>query len=112
MRDNWDIAISRQTKRQRARGPYVSLNKRGEIAMNDQAFKLIRCPYNVALAASGPGVVFTYPELSPESRSSAMSRYRVASAIARATVLGRLPGRMSRRAQYGRQAVRGNTKDL
>ena len=49
MRDNWDIAISRQTKRQRERTPYISLNKRGEIAMNDQAFKLIRCPYNVAL---------------------------------------------------------------
>ena len=49
MRDNWDVAISRQTKRQRQRPAYVSLNKRGEIAMNDRAFKLIRCPYNVTL---------------------------------------------------------------
>ena len=57
MRDNWDIAISRQTKRQRARGPYVSLNKRGEIAMNDQAFKLIGCPYNVALLYLPPSII-------------------------------------------------------
>ena len=50
MRDNWDIAVSRQTKRdRRALSPYVSLNKRGEIAMNDRAFKLIRSPYNVAV---------------------------------------------------------------
>jgi len=66
MRDNWDIAISRQTKRQRARGPYVSLNKRGEIAMNDQAFKLIRSPYNVALVydsgRSTIGVKFPVPQ--------------------------------------------------
>ena len=49
MRDNWDIALTRQTRRQRAGAPYVSLNRRGEIAMNDKAFKMIRCPYNVTL---------------------------------------------------------------
>jgi hypothetical protein len=49
MRDNWDVAISRQTKRQRARPAYVSINRRGEIAMNDKAFKMIRCPYNVTI---------------------------------------------------------------
>jgi hypothetical protein len=49
MRDNWDIAISRQTRRQRARPSYVSLNRRGEIAMNDKAFKAIGCPWNVTL---------------------------------------------------------------
>jgi hypothetical protein len=49
MRDNWNIALNRQTKRQTARPAYVSLNRRGEIAMNDKAFKMIGCPYNVAI---------------------------------------------------------------
>ena len=34
MRDNWDIAVSKQTRRQRAMPPCVSLNRCGEIAMN------------------------------------------------------------------------------
>lgn len=49
MRDAWNIALSRETKRPRDRPLYVSLNKRGEIAMNARAFAAIGSPYNVTL---------------------------------------------------------------
>ena len=50
MPDNWEIAIERPRGKGRwIRGPYVSLNRRGEIAMNARAFELIGKPASVAL---------------------------------------------------------------
>ena len=50
MSDNWEIALERpRGKRRLVRWPYVSLNRRGKIAMNAAAFGLIGKPATVAL---------------------------------------------------------------
>jgi hypothetical protein len=45
----WLIVERRLGKRRQRRGRYVSINKRGEIAMNDDAWSAIRRAYNVTL---------------------------------------------------------------
>jgi len=52
MLDDWKIAIRpRSGRREAGREPraYVSINKRGEIAMNAEAWARIRSPWNVTL---------------------------------------------------------------
>jgi hypothetical protein len=49
LKDNWQITKRRRRKPRADERVYVSLNKRGEIAMNARAFKLIREPANVTL---------------------------------------------------------------
>lgn len=45
----WLIVERRLGQRRQRRGRYVSINRRGEIAMNDEAWSAIRRPYNVTL---------------------------------------------------------------
>ncbi len=45
----WLIVERRLGERRQRRGRYVSINRRGEIAMNDEAWSAIRRPYNVTL---------------------------------------------------------------
>jgi hypothetical protein len=54
MPDNWEIAEGRAVKVQMEWAPYVSLNKRGEIAMNDAAWGAIGRPWNVTLLYRPP----------------------------------------------------------
>lgn len=49
MRDGWEIARQRQKSLREGPRPYVSLNKRGEIAMNAEAFRRIGNPASVTL---------------------------------------------------------------
>ncbi len=49
IQDDWQTAKRRRRKERPAGRVYVSLNKRGEIAMNARAFKLIREPANITL---------------------------------------------------------------
>jgi hypothetical protein len=50
MHDGWEICRERPRRKERAAWRvYVSLNKRGEIAMNAYAFRRIKEPANVAL---------------------------------------------------------------
>ena len=48
MSDSWQIAINKEPREWKPRF-YVSLNRRGEIAMNDRAFQAIARPANVTL---------------------------------------------------------------
>ena len=55
MDEGWEIVRGRPRRRnypRRAERLYVSLNRRGEIAMNDAAWAAIGRPYNVALLVS------------------------------------------------------------
>lgn len=45
----WLIVERRLGQRRQRRGRYVSINRRGEIAMNDEAWSAIRRAYNVTL---------------------------------------------------------------
>ncbi len=57
---NWKIATERPERMNRRRrvGPYVSINKRGEIAMNAEAFRQIKAPANVTLLCDpGRGLI-------------------------------------------------------
>lgn len=45
----WLVVEQRPRRYRTRRGRYVSINKRGEIAMNDEAWSAIRRPYNVTL---------------------------------------------------------------
>ena len=49
MPDGWQIVNQRRRKERRAPRIYASLNRRGEIAMNAEAFKAIGRPPNVTL---------------------------------------------------------------
>jgi hypothetical protein len=49
MHDGWEMVESRKTREKKAARVYVSLNKRGEIAMNAEAFRRINEPANVTL---------------------------------------------------------------
>jgi hypothetical protein len=50
MDDGWEIVKQRRKRLARpTRLPYVSINKRGEIAMNAEAFRRIHRPANVTL---------------------------------------------------------------
>ena len=49
MREGWQIADARPRAKVRAARVYVSLNKRGEIVMNEAAFARIRKPASVTL---------------------------------------------------------------
>jgi hypothetical protein len=50
MRDGWEICLERPRGKERVRPRvYVSLNRRGEIAMNEAAFSLIGRPASVTL---------------------------------------------------------------
>jgi len=49
MHDEWEIAKQRQHSPRSAPRVYVSLNKRGEIAMNTEAFRRIMRPASVTL---------------------------------------------------------------
>lgn len=49
MQESWEIAIKERLKKQYVQRVYVSLNRRGEIAMNDAAFERIGRPATVTL---------------------------------------------------------------
>lgn len=49
MREDWEITKERPRAARPGPRVYVSLNKRGEIAMNAEAFRRIKRPANVAL---------------------------------------------------------------
>lgn len=49
MHEGWEIAKAKPRASAKRRRVYVSLNKRGEIAMNDEAFGRIRKPGSVTL---------------------------------------------------------------
>ena len=49
MADGWQIAENERPGKWKQRPLYASLNKRGEIAMNERAFDAIRRPANVTL---------------------------------------------------------------
>lgn len=65
MYENWEIAMKERPKKQNVRPVYVSLNRRGEIAMNDAAFERIGRPATVTLmydrANRSIGVKFPVP---------------------------------------------------
>ena len=49
MRNGWEICREREARVEKERRVYVSLNRRGEIAMNAEAFRMIGRPASVAL---------------------------------------------------------------
>ena len=49
MYDGWEVARQRQRMWEKAPRSYVSINKRGEIAMNAEAFRRIMRPASVTL---------------------------------------------------------------
>ena len=49
MHDGWEVCLEKPWGRRRTRRAYVSINKRGEIAMNEEAFRRIKQPANVTL---------------------------------------------------------------
>jgi hypothetical protein len=49
MHDRWERVVQKEARRRPGERIYVSLNRRGEIAMNDAAWGAIGRPYNVAL---------------------------------------------------------------
>jgi len=49
MHDNWEIALQRPTASRGVHRVYVSINKRGEIAMNAEAYRRIGQPASVTL---------------------------------------------------------------
>jgi hypothetical protein len=49
MQEDWEICEKKRRKRRRAPRVYVSVNRRGEIALNPEAFKRIGSPASVAL---------------------------------------------------------------
>lgn len=49
MQDNWQIAVNEQPRRWKTERIYVSLNKRGEIVLNERAFREIGRPATVTL---------------------------------------------------------------
>jgi hypothetical protein len=49
MHDGWEVCLEKPPGRRRRRRVYASINKRGEIAMNEEAFRRIRQPANVTL---------------------------------------------------------------
>jgi hypothetical protein len=65
MQESWEIAIKERLKKQYVQRVYVSLNRRGEIAMNDSAFERIGRPATVTLMYDGAnravGVKFPVP---------------------------------------------------
>ncbi len=65
MPERWEIAIKERPKKQNVLRVYASLNRRGEIAMNDAAFERIGRPASVTLmydsANRSIGVKFPVP---------------------------------------------------